>query len=59
MLLTEPSSITPDDETVLKLGMVLTTEPGAARFGGVFLTEDVHVITEDESEHLTSESEKL
>jgi Xaa-Pro aminopeptidase len=59
MLITEPPSINPRDDTVLEPGMVLSTEPGV-RLGDVqFLWEDVHVVTEDGHEQLTTETDEL
>ena len=60
ILITEPPSITASDETVLKPGMVVSTEPGAPKTaGGEFTWEDVHVITEDGARQLTTESEEF
>jgi Xaa-Pro dipeptidase len=60
MLFTEPPSIHPLDKTVLRPGMVISTEPGAANTaGGEFIWEDVHVIREDGSEQLSTESEEF
>jgi Xaa-Pro dipeptidase len=59
ILITEPPSISPFDKTVLTPGMVVSTEPGAEIAKGNFVWEDVHVVTEDGSEQLTSESEEL
>jgi len=53
---TEPPSITPDDHTVLEEGMVISTEPEVALD---MLWEDVHVITADGSDQLTSETVEL
>jgi Xaa-Pro aminopeptidase len=59
MLITEPPSINPRDDTVLEPGMVISTEPGV-RVGDVqFLWEDVHVVTEDGHEQLTTETPEL
>jgi len=59
ILITEPPNINPRDDTVLEPGMVLSTEPGV-RLGDVqFLWEDVHVVTEDGHEQLTTETEEL
>jgi Xaa-Pro aminopeptidase len=53
------ASINPRDDTVLEPGMVLSTEPGV-RLGDVqFLWEDVHVVTEDGHEQLTTETDEL
>ena len=41
MMVTEPPSITSDDDTVLEPGFVLSTEPGLG--DGIFIWEDVHV----------------
>jgi Xaa-Pro dipeptidase len=59
MLITEPPSISPLDKTVLAPGMVVSTEPGAEIANGNFVWEDIHVITEDGSEQLTTESEEF
>ena len=61
MLLTEPPSINPRDQTVLEPGVVLSTEPGAmSKDSGVgFLWEDVHVVTDDGHEQITLDSEEL
>ena len=59
MLLTEPPSINPGDQTVLTLGMVISTEPGVRSGNVSFLWEDVHVITEDGHEQLTLETNEL
>lgn len=59
MLITEPPSINPRDETVLEPGMVLSTEPGIRLDGVYFLWEDVHVITEGGHEQLTLETDEL
>ncbi len=59
MLITEPPSIAPDDDTVLEPGMVVSTEPGV-RCGDVqFLWEDVHVIRETGSEKISLETDAL
>ncbi len=50
--LTEPPSVSPDDQTVLEEGMIISTEP---EVGLNLLWEDVHVITVDGSEQLTLE----
>ena len=54
--LTEPPSVSPDDPTVLEEGMVISTEPEIAMN---LLWEDVHVITADGHEQLTSETVEL
>jgi len=59
MLLTEPPSISPFDETVLVPGMVVSTEPGVEIAGGNFVLEDIHVITQDGAEQITTESERF
>jgi Xaa-Pro dipeptidase len=57
MMVTEPPSISIDDDTVLEPGFTLSTEPG---FGdGLHIWEDVHVITDDGHEQLSTESEDL
>ena len=50
---TEPPSICPEDHTVLEEGMVISTEPEATLN---LLWEDVHVITADGHDQLTTES---
>ncbi len=50
--LTEPPSVSPDDQTVLEEGMIISTEP---EVGLNLLWEDVHVITADGSKQLTLE----
>ena len=53
---TEPPSITPDDHTVLEEGMIISTEPEVAMN---MLWEDVHVITGNGSDQLTTETVEL
>lgn len=59
MLITEPPSIHPDDETPLAPGMVLSTEPGLSAAGVQMLWEDVFVITDNGSVQITAESDEL
>ena len=59
MLITEPPSIHPDDQTPLAPGMVLSTEPGLSAAGVQMLWEDVFVITENGSVKITEESDDL
>ncbi len=59
MLITEPPSIAAEDETVLKAGMVVSTEPGVRSGDVQFLWEDVHVVTEDGHRQLTTETDEL
>ena len=59
MLITEPPSIHPDDQTPLAPGMVLSTEPGLSMEGVQMLWEDVFVITDNGSVQLTAESDAL
>ena len=59
MLITEPPSIHPDDQTPLEPGMVLSTEPGLTAEGVQMLWEDVFVISENGSEQITRESDEL
>ena len=59
MLITEPPSIHPDDETPLAPGMVLSTEPGLSAEGVQMLWEDVFVITDNGSAKITEESDDL
>ena len=56
LLLTEPPSICPDDDTPMEPGMVISTEPEITMS---LLWEDVHVITEDGHEQLTLETDEL
>jgi len=59
MLITEPPSIVPEDHTVLEVGTVISTEP-TVRSGDVqFQWEDVYVVTEDDHEQLTLETDEL
>ena len=59
MQVTEPPSVNPGDGTVLRPGMVISTEPGVRSGGVQFQWEDVHVITEDGYEQLTLETDEL
>jgi Xaa-Pro aminopeptidase len=59
MLITEPPSINADDHTVLEPGMVISTEPGIRSGGVQFQWEDIHVITENGHEQLTTETDEL
>ena len=59
MLITEPPNVNPRDHTILEPGMVLSTEPGIRLDGVYCLWEDVHVITEDGHEQLTTETSEL
>jgi len=57
MMLTEPPSISAVDDTVIEPGFTLSTEPG---FGdGLHIWEDVHLITDDGHEQLSTETEEL
>ena len=56
ILLTEPPSISADDDTVLEPGLVISTEPAISL---QWIWEDVHVITEDGHEQLTLEPPDL
>ena len=59
MLITEPPSINPRDDTVLEPGMVLSTEPSIRMGEEHCQVEDVHVITADGYEQITLETEDL
>lgn len=59
LMVTEPPSICPEDETVLEPGMVISTEPGVQSGDVQFTWEDVHVITQDGSEQITAETTEL
>ncbi|MDE3001543.1 MAG: Xaa-Pro peptidase family protein [Gemmatimonadota bacterium] len=59
MLITEPPSIHPEDQTPLAPGMVLSTEPGLSAEGVQMLWEDVFLITENGSVQITLESDEL
>ncbi len=56
LLLTEPPSISADDDTVLEPGMVVSTEPEITM---TFYWEDVHVVTEEGHQQLTLETDEL
>ena len=57
MMITEPPSISALDDTVIEPGFTLSTEPG---FGdGLHIWEDVHLITDDGHEQLSTETEEL
>jgi Xaa-Pro aminopeptidase len=59
MLVTEPPSINPGDDTALQPGMVISTEPGVRSGDVQFQWEDVHVITKDGYEQLTLETDEF
>ena len=59
LMVTEPPSICPEDDTELEPGMVISTEPGVQSGDVQFTWEDVHVITEDGSEQITDETTEL
>ena len=63
MSVTEPPSVVGDDDTVLEVGMTLSTEPGVSggrgRGGVEYLWEDTHVVTADGHEQLTLETDEL
>ena len=59
ILITEPPSIAPGDDTVLEDGMVISTEPGVRSGDVQFLWEDVHVVTSDGHEQITLETQEL
>jgi Xaa-Pro aminopeptidase len=63
MGVTEPPSVLPADDTVLEVGVTLSTEPGvsggAARGDVEYLWEDTHVVTEDGHDQLTLETDEL
>jgi Xaa-Pro aminopeptidase len=60
ILVTEPPSITAHDKTVLKPGMVISTEPSGPKTSrGSFTWEDVYVITDDGAERLSTETEEF
>jgi len=56
---TEPPSITPEDHTVLEVGVVISTEPGVSDGDIQLLWEDTHVITHEGHELITTESPAL
>ncbi|MEM2057127.1 MAG: Xaa-Pro peptidase family protein [Thermoproteota archaeon] len=60
MLPTEPPSVSSEDRTILKPGMVISTEP-LFKSGKdiIMIWEDVHVVTEDGHEQITLETEEL
>jgi len=53
MLFTEPPSVSLQDRTVLKPGMVVSAEPGLITEHGTFIWEDLVVITEEGNEVLS------
>ena len=58
MLVTEPPSLSADDDTILEPGFVVSTEPSIAT-NGFYIIEDVHAITEDGKLTLTNETRDL
>ena len=58
MLVTEPPSLSADDDTILEPGFVVSTEPSIAT-NGFYIIEDVHAITEDGKMTLTNETRDL
>jgi Xaa-Pro dipeptidase len=50
---TEPPYISLDDHTILEPGMVLHLEPGAIRPDGIYVREEIVVVTEDGCEILS------
>jgi Xaa-Pro aminopeptidase len=59
ILVTEPPSVAPHDRTILKRGMVVSTEP-TTRVGEMWMFwEDVHVVTEDGHEQISLETDVL
>jgi len=59
LLSTEPSSVTPFDETILQEGMIINLEPGIVKDYGVFDIEENMVITNDGYKILSGGSRKL
>jgi len=59
MLATEPPSISAEDETILKPGMVLGVEPFSMLGDTPIIWEDVYAVTEDGPERLTLETAEL
>jgi len=59
LLVTEPPSITLDDQTVLAPGMIITIEPGIVNEYGVFDIEENILITADGYKILSGSSRKL
>jgi Xaa-Pro aminopeptidase len=63
MNVTEPPSITPEDQTMLEPGVVISLEPGvrgSAERGAVeCVWEDTYVVTAEGPEQLTLETEEL
>jgi Xaa-Pro aminopeptidase len=59
LLPTEPPSVSRDDHTVLRPGMVVSTEPFTRLKDTAIIWEDVHVVTEDGHEQLTHETDRF
>jgi len=59
MLPTEPPSVSKLDSTVLKPGMVVSSEPGLITDSGLFVWEDVLAVTKDGHELLSKETPQL
>jgi Xaa-Pro aminopeptidase len=59
MLFTEPPSISANDHTVLQEGMVISTEPHLENDQGVFIWEDVWVVTKDGADLISTETDEL
>jgi Xaa-Pro dipeptidase len=59
MFITEPPSLSEDDDTVLEPGMILTIEPGIATKYGTFHVEEDVLVTENEPRLLSSSHWRL
>ena len=59
LLSTEPSSVTPFDETILDEGMIINLEPGIVTNNGVYDIEENMVITKNGYKILSGGSRKL
>ena len=51
--LTEPPYLAPDDETVLEPGTLIHVEPGCVGEDGIYVREEMMVITDDGCEALS------
>jgi len=56
---TEPPSITQQDETVLREGMIINIEPGFVKENGVFNIEENVVVTKDGAKILSGAKRTL
>jgi Xaa-Pro aminopeptidase len=59
MMVTEPPSISADNESILEPGMVISIEPGFDTDFGTFIWEEIYVVREGGHEQLSVEPEDL